>query len=164
MMPDPLHLLKREHELILDHLRMIETTVAPSLLRHHAPTEPEWKTLRELFRFFTGRVAIHFNREAVLMAALGRSFGRERSARQQFEGLRREHRALRTDAVAIRKRLKERTAAASEVADIDPCRIRSFVQRYRAQLSCEERILFVLADLRLTAEQRRQISHRMLQI
>ncbi|TAJ26781.1 MAG: hemerythrin domain-containing protein [Nitrospirae bacterium] len=164
MVPDPLHLLKREHEVMLDHLRMIETTIAPRTTRSRVTAEPDRRTLCELFRFFTDRVSIHFSREAVLMVALSRSFGQEQTARKRFEGLRREHRELRADAAGIMKALNGKSSGASGVAGTDPFRIRSFIQRYRTHLAYEERILFVLAELRLTVEQRLRISHRMLQM
>nr|MBI3613298.1 hemerythrin domain-containing protein [Nitrospirota bacterium] len=141
-----------------DHLHMIETTIAPRAARSRVLAEPDRRTLRELFRFFTDRVEVHFSREAVLMAALGRSFGQGQTARKRFEGLRREHRRLRTDAAGIMKALNGKSSGA------DPLHIRSFIQQYRTHLSYEERILFVLAELRLTAEQRLRISHRMLEV
>ncbi|MBM4121233.1 MAG: hemerythrin domain-containing protein [Nitrospira sp.] len=167
MVPDPILLLKREHEMILDRLRMIETAIAPRaggpLLRgmqrvRRATTEPDRPTLRELLRFFTESTEVHFKREAVLITALNRALGRTQKDRNRFENLLCEHRTLKTDAAGIAKTLGKSTA------DADPLRIRSFIELFRAHLSCEERILFVLAGTRLTAEQRLRMSRRMLQV
>lgn len=161
---DPVALLKREHEMILDQLGMIETTLGPRTVRNRALEEPDRDTLRELLRFFTGRIGVHFKREAVLIAALGRVLGRKREEREQLENLLVEHRVMKADAAGIAKQLNGKAASASRGGDADPFGIRSFVRRYRGHLSCEERILFVLAEMRLTAEQKRRVSHRMLQV
>jgi len=126
--------------------------------------KPERKTLRELLRFFTGRVGVHFKREAVLITALRRVIGRRRAERNEFENLLLEHRALKADAGAIAKKLSRTSPSAAEGNGNDPYGIRSFVRHYRDHISCEERILFVLAQMRLTAGQRQRISQRMLQV
>lgn len=164
MVPDSILLLKREHEMILDHLRMIETTIAPRMARSRVTAEPDRRTLRELFRFFTGRVEVHFSREAVLIAALSRSLDQKQKERRRFEVLLREHRELQADAARITKALNRKDSGASKTGGADPLGIRSFIRQYRTHLSCEERILFVLAEMRLTAGQRRRISHRMLEV
>lgn len=166
---DPVALLKREHEMILDQLRMIETIIGPRGAasrgaRADTLPKPDRDTLRQLFRFFTNRVGVHFKREAVLIAALSGALRRKREERKQFDGLAEEHRALRSDAAGIAKKLNGKAASASSADGADPFGIRSFVRQYRGHLSCEERILFVLAEMRLTAEQKQRVSHRMLQM
>ena len=42
--------------------------------------------------------------------------------------------------------------------------IRALILRYREHIACEERLLFVLAEMRLTAVQKRRISRCMLQV
>lgn len=152
---NPVALLTREHEMILDRLRMIEVTIGSRHATAFALTEPDRETLRELFRFFTGRVGIHFKREAVLVAALSRN----RDEQEQFDGLLLEHRALKADAAGIARTLGQKTGGGAV-----PSGVRSFIRRFRGHLSCEERILFVLAERRLTAEQKLKVSHRMLQV
>jgi hemerythrin-like domain-containing protein len=173
MVPDPILLLKREHEMILDRLRMIETAIAPhdgspssrgTQRMHRAATEPDRRTLRELVRFFTDQVGVHFSREVVLITALSRSLGEGRTARKRFQTLLREHRELQADAAGIMKALNKKTPGAANRGSGDPFGLHSFVRHYRAHLSCEERILFVLAGTRLTAEQRLRMSRRMLQV
>lgn len=150
--------------MILDQLGMIETTLGPRTARNRALAEPDRDTLRELLRFFTGRVGVHFKREAVLIAALGRALGRKRKEREQLENLLVEHRAMKADAAGMAKRLKGKATSALSEDGADPLGIRSFVRQYRGHLSCEERILFVLAEMRLSAEQKWRVSHRMLQM
>lgn len=157
MVPDPILLLQREHEMILDHLRMIETTIMPRPVRSRTAGEPDLGTLRELFHFFTERVGVHFKREAVLVTALNGAFGRRQKDRDRFKNLLCEHRTLKVDAAGIAKTLGRTTG------NPDLLRIQSFIERFRAHLSCEKRILFVLAGRRLTAEQRLKVSRRMLQ-
>lgn len=163
---DPVALLKREHEMILDQLRMIEAILGPrSAGRRRAENrpEPDRETLRELLRFFTSRVGVHFKREAVLITTLRRVLGCKPEERDQFDTLLLEHRLLRADAAGIVKKLSGKAARAS-ASGADPCGIRSFVRQYRGHLACEERILYVLAAMRLSAEQKLRVSRRMLQV
>ncbi len=158
---DPVALLKREHEMILDQLRMIEAILGPrSVGRCRA--EPDRETLRELLRFFTSRVGVHFKREAVLITTLRRVLGRTPEAGDQFNTLLLEHRVLRAEAVGIVKKLGGKIPSSGNGAD--PYGIRSFVRHYRGHLACEERILYVLAAMRLTADQKLRVSRRMLQV
>ena len=161
---DPVALLKREHDMISDQLHMIERAVTSGVRRKRALAPPDRETLRDLLRFFTDRVGIHFDRESVLISALSRSIGPKREECGQLEGLKDEHRALKADASAIIKELNGKGACLSSIERADPFGIKTFVRRYRAHLSYEERILYVLADMRLTNEQKRRISHRMLQV
>jgi hemerythrin-like domain-containing protein len=126
--------------------------------------KPERKTLRELLRFFTGRVGVHFKREAVLITALRRVIGRGHAERNEFENLLFEHRVLKADAAAIAKKLGSTSPSVAEGNGNDPYGIRPFIRHYRGHISCEERILFVLAQMRLTPGQRQRISQRMLQV
>lgn len=161
---DPVALLKREHEMILMQLDMIEVTIGPNGKIGTALQEPGRSTLCELFRFFTGRVGVHYKREATLISALGRIVGRQQGERERFQSLVREHRAMKADATGIVKRLSKSTASHFGTGGADPLGIRSFVKRFRNQIAWEERILFILADMRLTAEQKFNVSHRMLQV
>ncbi len=161
---DPVALLKREHEMILEQLHMIEATIGPKSKKGAALLEPGRSTLCELFRFFTGRVDVHYKREATLISALSRVVGRKNGEREQFEGLLCEHRALKADAASIMKRLSKHTATPSVADGADRLGIRSFVKRFRSHIACEERILYVLAGMRLNAEQKQRVGHRMLQV
>lgn len=166
---DPVALLTREHELILDQLRMIETIVGPqgmgpSRRGNHVLTEPDRRTLRELLRFFTSRVGVHFKREAVLITALGRTLRRNRQEREWLDNLLEEHRAMKADAAGIAKCLAGKPERTARTKGDDVCGLRSFLRRYRGHISCEERILYVLAEKRLTDEQKLRVSHRMLQV
>jgi hemerythrin-like domain-containing protein len=157
-------LLEREHEMILKQLDMIEATIGPKSRKGAALLEPGWDTLRELFRFFTGRVGVHFKREATLIDALNRVVGRAQGERERFESLLLEHRAMKADAAGIAKQLGRKTERMPGANGPNPLGIRSFVKRFRSHIACEERILFVLAEMRLTAEQKLRIGHRMLQV
>lgn len=170
---DPVALLQREHAVILEQLVMIETTIGPRTRGRAVLTETNQNTLRELLRFFTRRVSIHFKREEMLITALRRIFSRKPAEQNQFQSLLDEHRMLKTDAAAVMKKLnaqgKEENGDALLPERNGGCRtleaaLRTFARRYRGHLSCEERILFVLADMRLTAEQKQRISRRMLQV
>lgn len=169
---DPVALLKREHKGIRDQLGMIEaviglrrerTRAAGSRTRSEAD-EADLDTLRELFRFFTGPVGVHFAREKVLIAALNRTLARGREERKQLEKILLEHRALKADAAGILKQLSRKIASGATGDAIDRSGIRSFSQHYRGLISCEERILYVLAELRLSAEEKQRVSSRMLQV
>lgn len=161
---DPVALLEREHDMILDQLRMIEAAVTSGVQKGRAPAQPHRDTLRDLLLFFTDRVGIHFDRESVLISALSRSIGPKREECGQLQGLKDEHRALKADASAIIKKLNGKAVSLSRAERADPFGIKTFVRRYRAHLSCEERILYVLADMRLTNEQKQRICRRMLQV
>jgi hemerythrin-like domain-containing protein len=163
-LPDPVALLKREHQMISDQLGMIE-----ALLERHAetgvaksPPEPHRETLRELLRFFTTRVGVHFRREAVLVATLRRVLGRPSDVADQLTALLREHRLLRAEAAVIIKKLDGKLPSAG--AGADRYGIRSFVRHYRRHLAREEQSLYVLATTRLTDDQKLYLSRRILQV
>src|SRR3990167_2062034 len=100
---DPVALLQREHAMILEQLVMIETTIGPRSARRGALAKADRSTLRELIKFFTQRVGVHFKREAMLITALRRILGRKPEERNQFQGLLDEHRMLKADASAVMK-------------------------------------------------------------
>lgn len=165
---DPVALLKREHKVIRDQIEMIEAVLGLCRGRTRtaggrARSQPDRDTLRELFRFFTGRVRVHFTREKVLIKALGRTLARGREERKPLEDILLEHHALRSEAAGIFKRLSRKSASAAQNA-VDLSKIRSFVQHYREQIAYEEHILYVLAELRLSPEERQRVSSRMLQV
>ena len=161
---DPVALLEREHDMILNQLRMIETAVTAGVQKGRALAQPHRDTLRDLLLFFTDRVGVHFDRESVLIAALSRSLAPERKECGQLQGLKDEHRELKADATAIIKKLDGKAVSLSRAERADPFGIKTFVRQYRAHLSCEERILYVLADMRLTNEQKQRVCRRMLQV
>lgn len=170
---DPVALLHREHKLILEQLNMIEATIGPQSARRGVLTKASRNTLRELLAFFTRRVGVHFKREAMLITTLTRILGRKSGQRNQFQSLLEEHRLLKADASAVMKKLiaLEKAGSGSSLLPEQHkglrallADLRSFVGRYRSHLSCEERILFVLADMRLTEEQKLRVGHHMLQV
>ena len=166
---DPVALLEREHKGIRDQLGMIEAVIGPQRGRtreasSHTQSEADLDTLRELFRFFTGPVGVHFAREKVLIAALNRTLTRRRKERKQLNNILLEHRVLKTDARGILKRLTRKTAGPAGENGTDLFGISSFVQRYRELIAFEEHILYVLAEMRLTADQKLRLGQRMLQV
>lgn len=166
---DPVALLKREHKGIRDQLDMIEAVIGPRWGKRPATTgrtgsTMDRDTLCELFRFFTDRVGVHFAREEVLIRTLGRTLTRRREERKQLNSILLEHRVLKTDARGILKRLTRKTAGAAGEHGTDLFGISSFVQRYRELIAFEEHILYVLAEMRLTADQKLRLGRRMLQV
>jgi hemerythrin-like domain-containing protein len=161
---DPVALLEREHGMILNQLRMIETAVASGVKQGRALAQPHRDTLRDLLLFFTDRVGVHFDRESVLISALTRSIGHKREECGQLQGLQDEHRELKADATAIIKKLDGKAVSLTSAERADPFGIKTFVRQYKAHLSCEERILYVLAGMRLTNEQKQRVCRRMLQV
>jgi hemerythrin-like domain-containing protein len=169
---DPVALLKREHEMILDQLAMIETAMSPCSAGNGVAKGADRSTVRELLQFFTSRVGVHFRREEMLIAALQRILGRKQETQEQFQSFLDEHRVLKAAATAVMRTLRRKRAddRDSEVAKNRGglrtlnSELRTLIRRYRGHISCEERILFVLAEMRLNVEQKRQISRRMLQV
>lgn len=169
---DPVALLKREHEMILDQLAMIETAMSPCSAGNGVAKGADRSTVRELLQFFTSRVGVHFRREEMLIAALQRILGRKQEKQEQFQSFLDEHRVLKAAATAVMRTLRSKRAddRDSEVAENRGelrtlnSELRTLIRRYRGHISCEERILFVLAEMRLNVEQKRQISRRMLQV
>lgn len=169
---DPVALLKREHGMILDQLAMIETAMSPGFVGSGVAKGTDRGTLRELLQFFTGPVEVHFRREEVLVADLQRILGRKQEDQEQFQSFLDEHRMLKADATAVMRKLKRKRADGRESAALKNlgglralnAELRALIRRYREHISCEERMLFVLAEMRLTAEQKRRISRRMLQV
>lgn len=169
---DPVALLKREHGKILEQLAMIEMAMSPRSVGRGAAKATDRTTLRELLQFFTGPVEVHFKREGVLVGDLQRCFGRKQEGHEQFQSFLDEHRTLKADAAAVMKKLgKKRTpsrdaAAAKTLGGLRTlnAEIRALIRRYRGHIASEERLLFVLAEMRLTAEQKRRIGRCMLQV
>ena len=169
---DPVALLQREHGMILDQLAMIETAMSPRSGGSGVAKGTDRGTLRELLQFFTGPVEVHFRREEVLVADLQRILGRKQEAQEQFQSFMDEHRMLKADATAVMRRLRGKRADGRDSAELGNfggvgtlnSALRALIRRYRGHISCEERMLFVLAEMRLTAEQKRRISRRMLQV
>lgn len=156
--------------MILKQLDMIETTLGqrgrePRRTRSKSPgaIELDRGTLRELFRFFTDRIGVHFRREAVLVRALARVLDSKHEGENQFEGLLNEHRLLQADAAGVVRKLKVKSDSKSP-NEGNPYGIRSFVKHCRGHLACEEQVLYVLADMRLSEQQKRAVSRRMLQV
>ncbi len=165
---DPVALLKRKHKMIRDQIEMVEAVIGSRrgrrrLASGRARSQPDLDTLRELFRFFTDRVRVHFAREKVLITALSRTLGRGREERKPLENMLHEHHALRTEAAGIFKRLG-RTSARAAQNTVDVSEIRSFVRHYREQIACEEHVLYVLAELRLSPKERQRVGSRMLEL
>jgi hypothetical protein len=165
-------LLKREHGMMLDQLAMIEAAMSPRSVGSGVAKGTDRGTLRELLQFFTGRVDVHFKREAVLVADLQRILGRKQEGQEQFQSFLDEHRMLKADATAVMRKLRGKradgrdSAVAGNFGGVGTLNsaLRALIRRYRGHISCEERMLFVLAEMRMTAEQKRRISRRMLQV
>jgi hemerythrin-like domain-containing protein len=169
---DPVALLRREHGMILDQLAMIETAMSPRSGGSGVAKGTDRGTLRELLQFFTGPVDVHFRREEVLVEDLQRILGRKGEDQEQFKSFLDEHRMLKADTAAVMRKLKRKRADGRDSAALKNlgglrtlnAELRGLIGRYRGHISCEERMLFVLAEMRLTAEQKRRISRRMLQV
>ena len=169
---DPVALLEREHEMILDQLAMIETAMTPRSVGSGVTKGTDRGTLRELLQFFTGPVEVHFRREEVLIGDLQRILGRKQEGQEQFQSFLYEHRTLKVDPTAVMRNLGRKWADGQDFSASKTiirlwtlnAELRALIRRYRGHISCEERMLFVLAEMRLTAEQKRRISRRMLQV
>ena len=169
---DPVALLKREHGLILDQLAMIEAAMGSRAVGRGTAKETDRTTLRELFQFFTGPVEVHFKREEVLVGDLQRVLGRKQEGQKQFQSFLDDHRMLKADAASVMRKLGGRRADGPDSAAVKTlgglrtvnAEIRALILRYREHIACEERLLFVLAEMRLTAVQKRRISRCILQV
>ena len=169
---DPLALLKREHRMILDRLAMVETAMSPRSSGSGTVKGTTRETRRELLGFFTGPVDGHLKREAMLVGDLRRILGRKQEEQEQFQSFLDEHRALKAAAAAVMRQLASKRTDAQDAAASKAFgglrtltgELHALIRRYRGQIACEERLLFALAEMRLTAERRRRISRRMLQV
>ncbi len=158
--------------MILDQLAMIETAMSPCSAGNGVAKGTDRSTVRELLQFFTGRVEVHFRREEMLIADLQRILGRKQEKQEQFQSFMDEHRMLKADATAVMRKLRRKRADDRDSAVAKNrgglrtlnAELRALIRRYRGHISCEERMLFVLAEMRLNAEQKRRISRRMLQV
>lgn len=169
---DPVALLRREHGMILDQLAMIETAMSPRSGGNGVAKGTDRGTLRELLQFFTGPVEVHFRREEVLVEDLQRILGWKQVDQGQLKSFLDEHQMLKADAAAVMRKLRRKRADGRDSVALKNlgglrtlnAELRGLIGRYRGHISCEERMLFVLAEMRLTAEQKRRISRRMLQV
>lgn len=158
--------------MILDRLAMVETAMSPRSVRSGGVKGTNRDTLRELLQFFTGPVDVHFKREEVLVGDLRRILGRTQDGQEQFQSFLDEHQALKADATAVMRQLEGRRADGQDAAASKTfgrlrtltVELHALIRRYRGHIACEERLLFALAEMRLTAVQRRRISRRMLQV
>ena len=115
---------------------------------------------------------VHFKREAMLVGDLRRILGRKQEEQEQFQSFLDEHRALKAAAAAVMRQLASKRTDAQDAAASKAFgglrtltgELHALIRRYRGQIACEERLLFALAEMRLTAERRRRISRRMLQV
>lgn len=169
---DPVALLKREHRMILDRLAMVEAAMSSCSVGSGPVKRTNRDTLRELLEFFIGPVDVHFKREAMLVDDLRRLLGRKQEDQEPFQTFLAEHQSLKADATAVMRQLERKRTDGREAATSTVCgksrmptgELQALIRRYREQIACEERLLFALAEMRLTAEQRRRISRRMLQV
>ena len=169
---DPVALLKREHRMILDRLAMVDAAMSPRSVGNGTVKRTNRDTLRELLEFFTGPVDVHFKREAMLVGDLRRILGRKPEEQEQFQSFLDEHRALKADATAVMRQLAGKRTGGQDAAASKACgglrtltgELHALIRRYREHVACVERLLFALAEMRLTPEQRRRISRRMLQV
>ena len=158
--------------MILERLAMVETAMSPRSSGSGAVRGTNRDTLRELLEFFTGPVEVHFRREAMLVGDLRRILGRKQEEQEQFQRFLDEHRALKADAAAVMRQLVNKRTDGQDAAASKAFgglrtltgELHALIRRYRGQIACEERLLFALAEMRLSAEQRRRISRRMLQV
>ncbi len=158
--------------MILDRLTMVETAMSPHSTGSGVVKRTNRETLRELLEFFTGPVDVHFKREAMLVSGLRRIAGRTQEEQEQFQRFVDEHQALKADAAAVMSQLASKRPAGQDEAASKACgrsrtldgNLQALIRHYREQIACEERLLFALAEMRLSAEQRRRISRRMLQV
>lgn len=158
--------------MILDQLAMIEMAMSPRSVGHGAAKGTDLATMRELLQFFTGPVEVHFKREEVLVAELQRIRGRKQEGQEQFQSFLAEHRTLKADAAAAMRKLVREQAGGRDSAAVKTlgsrrtlnAELRALIRRYRGHIACEERLLFVLAEMRLTVEQKRRVSRCMLQV
>ena len=158
--------------MILDRLAMVEMAMSPRSVGSGTVKRTNRETLRDLLEFFIGPVDVHFKREEMLVDDLRRILGRKQEEQEQFQSFLDEHRALKADATAVTRQLaRKRTdgqdgAASKAFGGLRTLtgELHALIRRYRVQIACEERLLFALAEMRLTAEQWRRISRRMLQV
>lgn len=158
--------------MILDQLAMIESAMSLRPVGRGEAKRTDRDTLRELLRFFTGPVEVHFKREEMLVGDLQRVLGRKQEGQEQFQSFLDEHRALKAAAAAVMRQLASKRTDAQDAAASKAFgglrtltgELHALIRRYRGQIACEERLLFALAEMRLTAERRRRISRRMLQV
>ncbi len=166
---DPIALLKREHEVILDQLCRIDILLGPgpeevAETGGRVLAERARAALLQLLGFFTDRMGVHYERERILIAALVRALGAKQAQRERLEDLEREHLSLQAEAGRLLRLLHDNRIGQAPSAEADPARIRSFVRHFGWHLYWEERILFVLAETRLTAKQKVQVGCSMLQV
>ena len=102
---DPLALLKREHQMILERLAMIEAAMSSCSSGSGTVKRTNRETLRDLLEFFIGPVDVHFKREEMLVGDLRRILGREQEAKGAVPALLEEHRALKAVATAVMQQL-----------------------------------------------------------
>lgn len=158
--------------MILDQLTMIEAAMSPRSVGRGKTKGTDRATLRELLQFFTGPVEVHFKREEVLVGDLQRILGRKQEGHEQFQSFLDEHLTLKADAAAVMRKLGRKRADGQGSAAVKTlgglrtlnAEIRALIRCYRGHIASEERLLFVLAEMRLTAEQKRRISRCMLQV
>lgn len=166
---DPIALLKREHEIILDQLCSIDGMIGPgpeevSLAAGRLLAGPARTDLQELLGFFADRVEVHFEREEILIEALARKLRSKQDKRERLEEVIREHRFLQAEATRIVHLLGNSHGESAPSGEADLAPIRSFVRHFGWHLCWEEHRLFALAEARLTTNQKCQVGCRMLQV
>lgn len=143
---DPVCLLKSEHVVLLGQLRLLE--------RAEETGEETVAVLRTLIR----DSAVHFRREVLLFRALGPKLG---SGGRSLCPLTDEHRALRRNAERL---LKDITLPRKNADTKGGARrrLRQFTRQFRAHIQHEEKVVYLLAQTRLTEQHRSKVAKQML--
>ena len=143
---NPVAFLKNEHKALLGQLGILErmeggrneiTTVLKTLIRD---------------------CSVHFGREAILFNELDTKLG---AGGRSLHPLIKEHRDLKKHAATILKELSQPNRASQGATSIHHT-LREFTHHFRAHIQHEEKVVFLLAETRLTKKVQLSVLRKML--
>ena len=144
---DPVTLLQHDHTAILAQLRILD--------RVESKQQGITTVLKTLLRDCT----VHFNREAILFHALDEKLN---TGGRSFHPLIQDHRDLKKHVTSLIKQLTP-IHGASKLPTATRHDLRELTKDFRAHIHHEEKVVFLLAETRLTKKTRLSVFRKMLE-
>ena len=142
----PVALLKNDHKALLGQLGILERF------------EREQEEIATVLKTILRDCSVHFKREAILFHALDKKLN---TGGRSLHPLIREHRDLKKQVTSLLKQLTQSTGVSKLPATIRQD-LREFATGFRTHIQHEERVVFLLAETRLTKKTQLLVFRKML--
>ena len=143
---DPVALLKNDHKALLGQLGILERG------------DREQKEIVTILKTLLRDCTVHFKREAILFNALDAKLS---TGGRSLHPLIQEHRELKKHATSLIKQLTQPNGA-SKLPTMIRQDLRELTHDFRAHIQHEEKVVFLLAETRLTKKSQLSVFRKML--